>query len=192
MQAMKAPSVGYSHVHKLSIILFTCDWDKLNWSYLLLILMSRNVVSKLIRHGSNVSSLWYGMASFSLCLHSLITSSLDTWFKYIIFLQTTDLLSDIATLVINLISFPGAFSSFFTKPGYWLKTFLLRLRNSFAKYFSTRLVFVLYGTDQHSRIFVFQLLNTFSVESDDNSCSISPYASQIFKSAARIFVLGQQ
>ena len=63
MQAMKAPSVGYSHVHKLSIILFTCDWDKLNWSYLLLILMSRNAVSKLIRHGSNVSSLWYGMAS---------------------------------------------------------------------------------------------------------------------------------
>ena len=192
MQAMKAPSVGYSHVHKLSIILFTCDWDRLNWSYLLLILMSRKVVSKLILHGSNCSSLWYGMASFNLCLHSFITSSLDTWFKCIIFLQTTDLLSDIAILVRNLISLPGAFSSFFTKPGYRLKTCLLRLRNSLAKYLSTRLVFVLYGNDQHSRIFVFQLLNTFSIESDDNSCSISPYASQIFKSAARIFVLGQQ
>ena len=153
---MKAPSVGYSHVHKLSIILFTCNWDKLNWSYLLLILMSRNVVSKLILHGSNCSSLWYGMASLNLWFDSLITSSLDTWFKYIIFLQTTDLLSDIAILVRNLISLLGALSSFFTKPGYRLRTCLLRLRKSLAKYFSTRLVFVLYGTDQHSRIFTKQ------------------------------------
>ena len=91
--------------HKLSIILLTWFFVILKSSYKLFILISRNLVSRLILHGSITSSLWKGIASFSLYLGSINTSCRpDTSFKWFKFLHTTDLWSLIATLDKNLIS----------------------------------------------------------------------------------------
>ena len=110
---------GYYQTHKLSIILLTWFFVILKSAYKLFILISRNLVSRLILHGSITSSLWKGIASFSLYFGSINTSrNPDTSFKCFKLLHTTDLWSLITTFDKNLISQLGEFNNFLINPGY--------------------------------------------------------------------------
>ena len=96
---------GYYQTHKLSIIILTWFFVILKSAYKLFILISRNLVSRLILHGSINSSLWKGIASLSLYFGSINTSrNPDTSFKCFKLLHTTDLWSLITTFDKNRIS----------------------------------------------------------------------------------------